>query len=119
MRRNVARPGALRPNQQTLPKIESKRVQNRRCCDKADNRKAARPGRPPVKDERRGALRSRSSHRGEVAAKATDEMPCSKAAFVTATTVSYGVRRSAFIIIERPSRLAASRRGPSCCSVIF
>jgi len=62
-------------------------------------------------------LRSDAIHRGGVAASATDEMPCSSAAFVTSATVSYEAERSALMMIDWSLRLAASSNGPSCSVV--
>src|SRR3954471_7476746 len=76
--------------------------------------------RRPLKQQAWLELGRRSIHGGGgVVASATELMPCSSAAFDTAMTVSYGVDRSAFIIIERFSRLAASSNGPSCSRLIF
>src|SRR5258705_610381 len=61
--------------------------------------------------------RSDAIHRGEIAANATDVMPCSSAAFVTSATVSYEAERSALMMIDLSLRLAASSNGPSCSMV--
>ena len=72
---------------------------------------------PAIANLRRGAERSQlkkeiagfscasrggSQFDGAVAS-ATEVMPCSSAAFVTAMTTSYGVSRSALMMIGRPS----------------
>ena len=56
-------------------------------------------------------------HRGGVAARATEVIPCSSAAFVTSATVSYDAERSALIMIDWSLRFAASSSCPSCSMV--
>ena len=72
----------------------------------------------PAEKKRFGCnLRSDATHRGGVAASATDVMPCSSAVFVTSATVSYEAERSALMMIDWSLRLAVSSNGPSCSMV--
>lgn len=61
----------------------------------------------------------RRVHFGGVVARATEVIPCSSDKLVTSTTSAYGVRRSALMMIGRPSFFAASSNGPSCSSTTF
>lgn len=61
----------------------------------------------------------RRTHFDGVVARATEVIPCSSDMLVTSTTSAYGVRRSALMIIGRPSFFAASSNGPNCSSTTF
>ena len=78
------------------------------------------PRQIPGKEKRFGsAFGSEAIHLGGVAARATEVMPCSSAAFVTVATVSYDTERSALMMIDWSLRLAASSNGSSCSMVTF
>src|SRR3954454_14032662 len=98
-----------------LKDVKTEQVQDDRSGDEAKQRKLSAPGRAPIEDRRElaGCCRSRRHYFGGALASETDVMPCSSAAFVTATTISYGVSRSALMITGRPSFSAASSNGPS------
>lgn len=72
-----------------LKEIEAERMERRRGEKETGDRRPPFPGRFPVKEEVAVRLRvSRWAHRCIVVASATDLIPCSSAAFVTAITRS-------------------------------
>src|SRR6266853_723551 len=99
-----------------LKKIGGRDVNHERGDNESDEDKTPPARLVPVENELRGGGRA---HFGRAPANETDEIPCSSAALVTATTNSYGVWRSALIIMERFSRLASSSNGPSPSSEVF
>ena len=103
-----------------LEEIETERVQPGGSEDKSRDRRPAPARTFPPEEQTSGRLReARRAHCCGVVARATEVIPRSKAAFVTAITRSYEASRSALITIERPSRLVASSAGPSWSSVTF
>src|ERR1700736_1623437 len=66
-----------------LDKIETGCVRRERCDEKTNDREIATARCVPVKEQRHGG---RSVHFGAAPARETDEIPCSSAALVTATT---------------------------------
>ena len=94
-----------------LVKLETNSMSEQRRCKKTRDRQIAASRRVPIENERLGGLQR--CHLGKAVAKETEAMPCSSAALVTAITDSYEVRRSALIMMERFSRLAASSNGPN------
>ena len=72
-----------------LEEIKTDSVGQQRQQKESRQHRSSTPGGIPVKEQRFGGkLRRYVSHRGGVAASATDLMPCSRAAFVTSATVS-------------------------------
>src|SRR4029077_4093255 len=101
-----------------LEDIKAQGVSHQRQHKESRERRPPPLRRIPAKKQGFGCnLRGNVSHRGRVAASATDLMPCSSAAFVTSATVSYEAERSAFMMIDWSLRLAASSKGPSCSVV--
>src|SRR4029079_7469432 len=105
------RQGGCRGRINDLEKVNTKQMKQERSDDEDHKRSSAWPGRSPV--EQQGGF-ARSIHFGGAVANATAVMPCSSARFVTRTTMSYDVVRSALIMMARFSRLAASSSGANC-----
>ena len=101
-----------------LEDIKAQSVGHQRQHQESREHRLSPPGGIPPEKKWFGCnLRSDVIHRGGVAASATDEMPCSSAAFVTSATVSYEAERSALMMIDWSLRLAPSSSDPSCSIV--
>src|SRR6266404_3362945 len=95
IRRNQTDPGRWRQERDRrriddLENVEAKSMGEKGRDDKSSDRHFPATWWLPIKKKKRcgRGRRDGSIHRGEVVAKATAEMPCSRAAFVTSTTVS-------------------------------
>jgi len=101
-----------------LENIKAEGVRDQRQHQERCKHRLLPPGRIPTKQKRFACnLGGNAIHRGGVAARATEVIPCSSAAFVTSATVSYDAERSALIIIDWSLRFAASSSCPSCSMV--
>lgn len=95
-----------------LKEVETKGVNDQGAEQKSRDGPLAATRPFPSKDQ---VLRRcvRSIHFGGVVARATEVIPRSRDKLVTSTTRAYGVRRSALIMMGRPSFFASSSKGPS------
>ena len=101
-----------------LENIKAEGVRDQRQHQERSKHRLLPPGRIPTKQKWFASnFGSNAIHRGAVAARATEVIPCSSAAFVTSATVSYDAERSALIMIDWSLRFAASSSCPSCSLV--
>ena len=84
-----------------LKNIKAKRVSKQGQNQKSGDGELAPARWSPIEKKRSGRRRGEGAVHGEGAvASETDVMPCSSAVLATCTTSSYGVKRSARIMIE-------------------